>query len=222
VLVESPEDHIVPSGNPLPLCDDPFTLRTPRREGGFAAQVWVDEGCWVVGRFATQTEALVAARQFAATDPIVPHPSARRDECPENWFRRRSDRHAPSRPFVREVKGGAWQARPWLGKRGGSLNLGLFTLAENNHNRDEAEWSAARTSREFCKLWRGKATVGEIVAILQGRNLVRSDLVVPKRQARLKPPTEFGEKELACDRRQRDDRDRERRLYAGRSLLSVA
>lgn len=65
------------------------------------------------------------------------------------------ERRAPTNQYrwVREVKGGAFQARVWLGNhRGGSLNLGLFTVAEWESPVD-AEWAAGRASRAFDDLY---------------------------------------------------------------------
>lgn len=79
-------------------------------------------------------------------NPIVRAPRKRR--APESEYL-----------YVRKVKGGAWQARVWLGAHaGGSLNLGLFTTSEHQaapgQSSDEiAEWSAARASRQFNKFY---------------------------------------------------------------------
>ena len=83
-------------------------------------------------------------------DRLVPPP-------PPGRVRRATDNNYAD---VRRVKAGAWQARVWLGTRhGGSLNLGLFTVAKNpppdprDHREAGAEWAAARASRVFRELF---------------------------------------------------------------------
>jgi hypothetical protein len=81
------------------------------------------------------------------------HPNTLFDNPPEGA--RARVRRAPTNSFeyVRRVKGGAWQARYWLGARaGGSLNLGLFTVAEWE-TEAAAEAAAGRASREFGKFY---------------------------------------------------------------------
>lgn len=123
--------------------------------------------------------------------------------------------------YVREVKGGAWQSRVWLGHVSASLNLGLFTLAENNNDGREAEWSAARASREFIRRWIPGKTVGMVVEELKRLGYVPEGVVVPldvvgETPAAIEDP---------CERRERLARDRLRRLdrrrYAGRNLITA-
>ncbi len=77
------------------------------------------------------------------TQAMFDNPRVRFRRAPSNHF-----------PFVRRVKGGAWQSRVWLGAHaGGSLNLGLFTVAKWE-TEDDAEWAAARASKEFMRFYR--------------------------------------------------------------------
>ena len=200
----------------LPLSDDPYRIRTPRRPGGHAAQVWVDAGCWVVGLFPSRHAAREAARAFAALEP-TPGVCG---QGGERWFRRRTDLHAPSRRWVREVKGGAFQSRYWLECVGGSLNLGLFTLPDHNYDRGLAEWSAARASKAFRELWCGRVTVGQAVEQLKRKGWVPPGVVVPAKWAGLTLPTDYGPTEFAHERRERVRRERERERYSGRDLFT--
>lgn len=168
----------------FPDCECSFVIRTPkRRAGGHAAQLWGARGYWALGTFSTRDAARAAARAFAATDPVEPPPGTPRKDLPANWVRRRSDSHAPRYPFVRRVKGGAWQARPWLGPGGGSLNLGLFTRDDHG---ELAEWAAAQVAAAFVREWRGQRTVGEVVESLKRAakpsERVPAHVDVPKRQ----------------------------------------
>jgi hypothetical protein len=212
-----------------------YTVRTPRRGGCRAAQLWTDEGYWLVGLYETAAEARAAAQEFARSEPVPPGDD---DIPPDNWVRcrRRADPEAPR--WVRVVKGRAVQARFWLEVVGGSLNLGLFTLAEHDYKPELAEWAAARAADMFRKLWVGKRTVAECVEILQMRRPIPADappklrsmrtpwvptgVRVPAKWARLKLPTEYGETEFASERRERLAREREARRYAAGTLLDLA
>ena len=91
-------------------------------------------------------------------------------------------RRAPSNEYlhVREVKGGAFQARVWLGAHaGGSLNLGLFTVARWE-TREHAEWAAGRASREFRKRFRpGMSLRAALESLIRDRFV--PDHVLPPR-----------------------------------------
>ena len=146
------------------------------------------------------------------------------DNPPPGRRRRRPDDDAP--PFTRRVKGGAYQARVWLG-RGGSLNLGLFTLSDHPgdskmSDREHARWAAARAAREFWKRWRPGRTVGDVVAELQRAGFVPAAVEVPGKQRDLRPPTEFGPRETAAERRERLRREYLERAYPGGGLLAFA
>jgi hypothetical protein len=169
---------------------DEFTIRSPRRirEGVvcYVAQVWTARGFWTVGAFPSRVEARRAARVFAGTDPVEPVAGTPRAELPSNWRWKRSDGHAPRYKWVRRVKGGAWQARPWLGAAHGSLNLGLFTIDEHG-DADTAEWAAAQVAAAFNREWQGSRTVGEVVASLRAlpvnhRERLAKDVTVPAHQ----------------------------------------
>lgn len=203
---------------------DRFTIRTPKRPGGYAAQVWGERGFWLLGVFATIPEARTAARLFLATDPAEPDPHLPRSELPANWVRRRSDSHAPRYNCVRRVKGGAWQARPWLGNGRGSLNLGLFTVEAHG---EYAEWAAARVSRAFNREWKGARTVAEVVDLLKAapnkHERVPAHVQVPEHQRALRPPV-AAPAETAEERRARENLERmERRSarYGHRTLFDL-
>lgn len=138
------------------LTDDP-TIRTPKRgECGYAAQVWVTGGYWELGVFKTRREARTAAKLF---DVASSHLTAT-----ARFSKLRSDGHRPRYKWVRQVKGQAWQARPWLGAKYGSLNLGLFTISQCG---ESAEWAAAQVSKAFDREWQGGRTVGQVVELLK-------------------------------------------------------
>lgn len=206
----------------MPLFDlaGDFVIRTPKRNGAYAAQVWGRAGFWLVGRFPTRHAARQAGHAFAAADPVEPLPGAPR---PPNWVRRRSDSHAPRHLWVRRVKGGAWQARPWLGPEGGSLNLGLFTVSDHG---DSAEWAAAQVAKAFAREWKAGRTVGAVVELLKraprAAERVPGHVVVPDAQRGLTPPVGAGPTDTAAERRERRRRARERKRYKGGTLLDAA
>lgn len=203
---------------------DAFTIRTPKRPDGYAAQVWGDRGFWLLGVFATIREARRAARLFVATDPTEPHPTTPRHELPANWVRRRSDSHAPRYNCVRRVKGGAWQARPWLGNGRGSLNLGLFTISDHG---ELAEWAAAQVAKAFNREWRAGRTVAEVVERLKcapkRSERVPAHVEVPAHQRDLLPPV-TEEVESAEERREREKWEKLKRKdarYGHRTLFDL-
>ncbi|HEY2909714.1 MAG TPA: hypothetical protein VGI99_05685 [Gemmataceae bacterium] len=71
---------------------------------------------------------------------------------------------------VRRVKGGSYQARPWIGPgRAANVNLGLFHPEEWGNDRDAAANAAAYASREFKKrLARPGADLLDVLRELQG------------------------------------------------------
>jgi|GEM_PF-6361752 len=87
---------------------------------------------------------------------------------------------------VREVKGGAWQARVWLGVRsGGSLNLGLFTRTEHPDDPGEpegrmAEWAAARASREFRRRFKPGVSLRAVIGSLMADRLIPDHVLPPR------------------------------------------
>lgn len=216
----------------------PYEVRTPRRGGLFQAQLWAQSGFWLVGAYATRPEARGAARAFALEEPAPPPPGVR---GPDNWVRRRRryDDEAPR--WVRRVKGGAYQSRYWLEVVGGSLNLGLFTLAEHPDDPgsplgEMARWAAGRAAQGFRRIWTGDRTVLEAVEILQMKRAAPPDwpakwklrapwvpesVRVPPAWAPLKLPTDCGEREFAGERRDRLRRQREARRYRLGSLISL-
>lgn len=77
-------DHLAPPASTA------FEIRAPRRDDGYAAQVWCDAGHWLIGSgYATTREARAAAQAFAATGPEPPAPG---QSAPPNWVRRRHER----------------------------------------------------------------------------------------------------------------------------------
>jgi hypothetical protein len=187
--------HMLTLGDFLDSPTTGFTVRTPRRRGGYAAQVWGDTGFWLVGRFATTWKAREAALAFIAADPVEPAEGTPRDELPANWYWRRQwvVDPAEARRYVRRVKGGAWQARFWLGRAGGSLNLGIVSRIKHG---DDAEWCAAQISKAFAREWRPGRTVGEVVELLKNSprlsERVPAHVEVPARQRDLTPQTARG------------------------------
>lgn len=94
--------------------------------------------------------------------------------------RREPDGDAPR--YVRRVKGRAYQARVWLGSHnGGSLNLGLFTVADWE-TWEDARWAAARASREFVKRFDG-SNLRAVIEELKRKRFV-PDCVLPPRVKR--------------------------------------
>jgi hypothetical protein len=176
-----------------------YEVRTPRRGDRFAAQVWCDRGFWSLGLYSSRLEARRAAQAFAASGPIPPAPGTPRAQLPANWLWRRSDRNRSAYRWVRRVKGNATQCRPFLGA-GGSLNLGLFTLAEHPDDPGKpmgemAEWAAAQVAKAFAREWKSGRTVGEVVELLKNApklsERVPAHVVVPPHQRDLKPPTNY-------------------------------
>lgn len=170
------------------LFPDPLALeaRAAKRPGGYAAQVWCASGYWqLVGTFPDIPSARAAARRFAQSDP---GPEAGHEPPGATWHRRRERRHRSGYSYVRRVKGGAWQARAWLGKAGGSLNLGLFTKSEHGV---WAERAAGLVAKAFVREWRPGRTVGEAVEALKcaprEQDRVPDTVVVPDRLAYLTP-----------------------------------
>ena len=94
-------------------------------------------------------------------------------------------RRRPSNQYlhVREVKGGAFQARVWLGiHEGGSLNLGLFTV-EKWEDRKDAEWAAGRASKAFRAFYRPHVAghgLRETLEHLKSRNLIPANVLPPR------------------------------------------
>lgn len=188
-----------------------YTVRTPKRHGLYACQVWGETGYWLVGLYHDRTAARRAARAFLIDDPSEPTGAAR----PSNWVKRRSDGHAPRYKWVRKVKGeNTWQARPWLGDGRGSLNLGLFRQADHGA---QAEWAAAQVSKAFMREWKPGKTVSEVVEQLKwskkANERVPAHVVVPVRQRDLLPPTNYGAVEDAGERRARAELERDGRRY---------
>jgi hypothetical protein len=203
---------------PCPIA--PFEIRAPKRSGGYQGQVWIDSGFWTCGIHPTRPEARRAGQRFAATNPVEPAPRTPRAELPPNWQwkRRRYDEDAPR--WVRRVKGGAYQSRYHLEMVGGSLNLGLFTLAEHpaEPGRPDGEMAAwaARAAKSFRRLWSGDRSVQEAVENLQMKRPLPADapkdwklrtpwvppgVEVPEKWKNLTLPTEYGETEFADERR---------------------
>lgn len=205
---------------------DEYELRAPKRGGRYAAQVWVPEGHWEAKRYETRKRALWAASRLACTEPEPGRPAT----CPETgqavpWQRKRCVAHHPRHKWVRRVKGGAWQARPWLGEGLGSVNLGLFTAAQHG---DLAEWSAAQVARAFMRLWKPGVTVAEAVERLKrapnARDRCRADLTVPERLRDATPPMPAGPTEYAAERDarlRRERAERRERAYGGRGLFDA-
>lgn len=103
-------------------------------------------------------------------------------------------RRAPTNEYlhVREVKGGASQSRVWLGAHaGGSLNLGLFTVARWETKRD-AEWAAGRASKEFRKRFRPSVGLRAVLESLIRDRLI-PDHVLPPRVRLAADGTYFGQ-----------------------------
>ena len=179
----------VPRPNCTPsLFPDPLELeaRTPKRGTGYVAQVWCVSGYWqLAGTFPTIPEARAAACRFAQSDT---EPEPGHEPPGATWHKRRERRHRSGYNYVRRVKGGAWQARAWLGADGGSLNLGLFTKSEHGA---WAERAAGLVAKAFVREWRPGRTVGEVVDALKfaprQQDRVPENVVVPDRQAYLMP-----------------------------------
>jgi hypothetical protein len=162
--------------------DNEFQIRTPLRPGRwYDAQVWADDGYWVIGRDYPDTAAARdAARAFVASNPQPPGPG---EEPPANWVRRRREAEDFAPKWVRRCKGGAWQARPWSGLPWcPSINLGLFTLADNDNDWRLAQWSAGRAAKEFARFFSptipGRG-LRETFAHLKRKKYVREDLLPP-------------------------------------------
>lgn len=181
-----------------------LAVRTPKRPGGYAAQVWTERGHWEYGVHASRRAARGAARVLAGLLPEVPA-GAVFHVC---RCRGRTSRYK----WVRFVKAGAAQARYWIEGRRCSLNLGLFTVDEDG---GERELYAALVSKGFVKLWTGDRTIAEAVELLKRvpRKAGKSwpcppGLVVPPHQAGLRPSRDFGATEDAEERRARLARER--------------
>lgn len=181
-----PRRSATPSLFPDPLA---LEVRAPKRAGAYVAQVWCACGYWqLAGTFADIPSARAAATRFAQTDPEPGHepPGA-------TWHRRRERRHCSGYNYVRRVKGGAWQARAWLGAEGGSLNLGLFTKSEHGV---WAERAAGLVAKAFVREWQPGRTVSEVVDALKRapheQDRVPANVVVPECQRHL-TPTAGGE-----------------------------
>ena len=105
-------------------------------------------------------------------------------------------RRAPTNEYlhVREVKGGAFQSRPWIGGLSAlgirSLNLGLFTVQEWE-SRSDAEWAAGRASKEFRRRYQPGVSLR---AVLEGliRDKIIPDHVLPPRVRQAADGTYFG------------------------------
>jgi hypothetical protein len=217
-----------------------YATRTPRRpdvsgrKGGYAAQLWCEEGYWDLGAHPTTAAARRACRAFAETQP---EPPATPEEAPANWVRRRREPEDDSPRWVRRVKGGAYQARYWLEVVGGSLNLGLFTLAEHDNSWELAQWTAARAAKAFRKLWVGTRTVREAVEILQMKRALPADapkdmrmmrapwvpplVTVPAKWADLVLPTDYGEMRYAHEKAAERRRKLDRKLYRLGTLVAM-
>lgn len=123
-------------------------------------------------------------RHFNHASPTLP-------ECDNPAVKPPRRRRAPVSEYlyVRRVKGGAWQARVWLGAHaGGSFNLGLFTKAEHQaapgQSDDEiAEWSAARASRQFNKFYnrlRADRDLRATLEHLKAKRFIPADVLPPR------------------------------------------
>lgn len=127
----SPED-LVPVARPTP----PARERQPRRRRRQSARLFsvrrtrvpagpADRWRWRDGE--------TLAQYVARTDDR----RVRREDLPKD---------------VRRVKGGAYQARPWIGPgRAMNVNLGLFHPEDFDNDRDAAASAAGRAAREFKK-----------------------------------------------------------------------
>ena len=194
-----------------PGCDGSvYMVRTPKRgDRGYAAQLWTATGFWYVGLFPSIRAAREAAADFAATGPTPPAVGTPRQELPPNWSWRRSDGHRSRYRHVRRVRGGAYQARIWVGG-GRSLNIGLFTASEWG---ELAEWAAHRAASRFIRYWKPGVRAADALG------QCRADGVLPKRVVHwpagwgeLRPPDPTTRRESAADRRERELAERWRRL----------
>jgi hypothetical protein len=169
------------------------------------ALVFGENFYYLAGVFSNHVDARRAAEAFVATGPKEPDVDTPVGELPPGWHRRRTDRRRSSYKWVRIVKGRAAQARVWLGEKGKSLNLGLYSFVEHG---DVNEWMAHQVSRAFMRAWKPGVTVAEAIAQLRNSprmaERVREDVIVPAWQAVLKPPTEYGRTETAAEKRARE------------------
>jgi hypothetical protein len=103
-------------------------------------------------------------------------------------------------------EGGSWQARPWLGTAGRSLNLGLWTVDEHGAS---AEWAAAQVAKAFLREWKAGRTVAQVVESLKNApkrsERVPAHVEVPAHQRDLLPPEQSqpakgGAKESRAER----------------------
>lgn len=159
------------------ILSDEYTIRTPKREGSYVAQLWAYDGWWECeGLYPTKLHAHNAAAILSEQEPV---PGA--DHGTARWVRARSTLNTSRYPGVRKVKGFSWQARPWLGGSIGNLNLGLFSTRSEWGS--DAEWAAGRAAKEFCRRWMPGRTVGSVVSELQRMGYVPAEVVVPERVA---------------------------------------
>lgn len=191
--------HFAQATSLFDVSDDP-AIRTPKRPGGFAAQVWTERGHWEHGVHPTKREARSAAHVLAALLPDAP-------PAPAVFHKRRCRGHTSHYKWVRFVKGHAAQARCWLEGRKCAVNLGLFTVDEYGSQRESC---AALVSKGFVKLWTADRTIAEAVELLKkeprkpGKSWpCPAGLVVPEHLADLKPSRDFGATEDADERRER-------------------
>lgn len=160
------------------ILSDEYTIRTPKREGSYVAQLWAYDGWWECGVYPTKLHAHNAAALLSEQNPVpgADHEGAR-------WVRARSTLNTSRYPGVRKVKGFSWQARPWLGGTIGNLNLGLFSTRSEWGT--DAEWAAGRAAKEFCRRWMPGRSIGSVVSELQRMGYVPAEVVVPEHVARV-------------------------------------
>lgn len=93
----------------------------------------------------------VAGHEPSPTKPPR-NPSRRRAGPSTPTAERQRHRRAELPKHVRVVKGGVYQARPWVGPgKADNVNLGLFNPLDYGNDRDIAISAAARAAREFLK-----------------------------------------------------------------------
>lgn len=127
------------------------------------------------------------------------------------------------RKYTRQVLGGAWQARVWIGGpgRGFSLNLGLSLLRDHGYDRGLTEQASAKVSREFVKRWQGSRTIGDVVEEMCRAGVIRGAVVVPEWCEGMPPVAWAGETEDREERRERLRRERDERRYGSAWPLLV-
>ena len=100
----------------------------------------------------------------------------------DNPFNRKRRPSENAYKNTRKVGGNAWQARVWMGREMGSLNLGLFTVRKWGTEK-AAEWAAARAAREFDKFYNPTNPTRDLKATLthlKARNLIPEGVLPPR------------------------------------------